>query len=102
MDIDDTIFAVATARGRAGVAVVRVSGRLAHDAVRLLVGDLPAPRRTALRHIRDPKSGEVIDQALVLIFEDGKSFTGENRSASEKNANTSVPPMKPSITADVT
>ncbi len=72
----DTIFALATARGRAGVAVVRVSGPQAWDAVARLVTDLPEPKRSALRIVRTPK-GEPIDEALILTFEAGASFTGE-------------------------
>lgn len=72
----DTIYAPATPPGKSGVAIVRVSGPRAHDAVRALCGDVPAPRRAALRILRD-RSGEVIDEALVLVFEAGHSFTGE-------------------------
>ena len=71
----DTIFALATARGRAGVAVIRVSGPGAGAAARALVGDLPPARRAGLRAVRH--AGEVIDQALVLWFAAGASFTGE-------------------------
>ncbi|WP_417242146.1 tRNA uridine-5-carboxymethylaminomethyl(34) synthesis GTPase MnmE [Celeribacter sp.] len=72
----DTIFAEATARGKAGVAVVRISGPLAFSAVEMLAGDVPLPRRTALRVLKDAK-GAVLDEALVLCFEQGASFTGE-------------------------
>lgn len=72
----DTIFALATARGRAGVAVVRVSGPLAWDAVAELVSDLPEPRRAALRILRTSE-GDPIDEALILTFDSGASFTGE-------------------------
>jgi tRNA modification GTPase len=71
----DTIFALATARGKAGVAIVRLSGPESHEAARLLAGDLPPPRRAALRMIRH--RGEKLDQALVLVFSEGESFTGE-------------------------
>jgi len=70
----DTIFALATARGRAGVAVVRLSGPLAHAAVAMLC-PLPPVRQAALRALR--WQGEVLDEALVLIFDHGASFTGE-------------------------
>lgn len=70
----DTIFALASARGRAGVAVMRISGPRAHWAVSQLC-DLPAPRRAALRLLR--WGDEVLDQALVLTFAKGASFTGE-------------------------
>ncbi|WP_172297846.1 tRNA uridine-5-carboxymethylaminomethyl(34) synthesis GTPase MnmE [Pseudoruegeria sp. HB172150] len=72
----DTIFALASARGKAGVAVIRVSGPLAHEAVQILCGDLPVDRRASVREIRDGE-GALIDQALVLVFGEGHSFTGE-------------------------
>ena len=70
-----TIFATATARGRAGVAVIRISGPDAHEICIRLCGGLPPVRRAALRNIQ--WSGEILDQALVLIFDSGASFTGE-------------------------
>ncbi len=72
----DTIYALASARGKAGVAVVRISGPLAFLAVKNLTGDVPSARRTALRILRDA-AGEVLDEALVICFEKGASFTGE-------------------------
>ncbi|MZR12095.1 tRNA uridine-5-carboxymethylaminomethyl(34) synthesis GTPase MnmE [Maritimibacter sp. DP07] len=71
----DTIYALASARGKAGVAVVRISGPDAQSAGRVLAGSLPPPRRTGLRVLRD--SDGPIDEALVLVFEAGHSFTGE-------------------------
>jgi tRNA modification GTPase len=74
----DTIFALATAWGKAGIAVVRVSGPGAHDAARTLVGgSLPPPRSSALRALRDAK-GDILDHALVLRFDAPASFTGED------------------------
>jgi tRNA modification GTPase len=73
----DTIFALASARGKAGVAVVRVSGPGAWDAGRLLAGSLPAPRQSALRRLT-AQDGSLLDEALVLPFQAGHSFTGED------------------------
>ena len=73
----DTIFALATARGKAGVAVVRISGPSAFSAARLLAGALPQPRCSAVRVLRDP-AGDDLDEALVLCFAAGHSFTGED------------------------
>jgi len=73
----DTIFALATARGRAGVAIVRVSGPDAFMAARHMAGTLPEPRQGALRRLRD-RAGEVLDDALILCFRKGASFTGED------------------------
>ena len=71
----DTIFALASARGKAGVAVFRISGPAAFEAVVALCGSLPEPRRAALRRLT--WRGEALDEALVLLFPQGQSFTGE-------------------------
>lgn len=71
----DTIYALATARGKAGVAVIRISGPLACEGLLPLVGSFAAPRVAALRRLRH--EGEVVDQALVLRFTAEASFTGE-------------------------
>ena len=75
--MNDTIFAPATAPGRAAVAVVRVSGSRAGAAVRALAGRLPSPRRAALRTLK-AGDGVAIDQALVLWFPAPGSYTGED------------------------
>lgn len=72
----DTIVALATARGRAGVAVVRVSGPGAWEVCERLAGRVPTTRRAALCQLRD-EQGEPLDEALVLVFDAGGSFTGE-------------------------
>ena len=72
----DTIYATATARGRSGVAVIRVSGPLALTAGQTLCRTLPPPRQAALRRLS--WQGEVLDEALVLTFAKGASFTGED------------------------
>lgn len=73
----DTIFALATAPGRAALAVIRISGPKAGAALSVLVGRLPAPRRASVRRLRDPGGG-VIDEALVLWFPGPASYTGED------------------------
>lgn len=73
----DTIFALATAQGRAGVAVVRISGPEAKSCALKLCGSLPAARKAAMRVLRDD-SGETLDQALLLVFDAPASFTGED------------------------
>jgi tRNA modification GTPase len=70
----DTIFALASARGKAGVAVMRVSGPQAHGALARLCA-VPAARQAALRQL--VWQGQVLDEALVLVFDEGASFTGE-------------------------
>ncbi|MGB0711921.1 MAG: tRNA uridine-5-carboxymethylaminomethyl(34) synthesis GTPase MnmE [Gammaproteobacteria bacterium] len=73
----DTIAAVATAAGRAGIGVVRVSGPAAGNVARDLCGSLPEPRRAAYRSFRDA-AGDVIDEGLLLHFPGPASFTGED------------------------
>lgn len=71
----DTIYALASARGKAGVAVLRLSGPRSHEAVVAFAGACPEPRIASLRTLR--WQGEVLDQALVVVFSEGRSFTGE-------------------------
>ena len=73
----ETIFALATAPGRAAVAVVRVSGPQAAAVLRALAAPLPAPRRAALRRLK-ADDGALLDEALVLWFPAPASFTGED------------------------
>jgi tRNA modification GTPase len=73
----DTIYALSTAQGKAGVAVVRVSGPLAFHACEALSGDVPARRYAVLRSLRD-LDGVHLDDALVLTFARDASFTGED------------------------
>lgn len=73
----DTIFAPATGEGRGAVAIVRISGSRAHDALQALTGrPTPAWRMLSLRTLRD-RAGEVLDQAMVVAFPEGASYTGE-------------------------
>ena len=78
MASEDTIFALSSAPGRAGVAVVRVSGPEAGAALEALAGPRPPERRAALARLRDPRSGAAIDRGLVLWLPGPRSFTGED------------------------
>ena len=72
----DTIYALASAPGKAGVSVIRISGKRAKIAAEQLAGDLSIPRHAYLRKLFSP-TGLFLDEALVLYFEEGSSFTGE-------------------------
>ena len=74
----DTIFALSSGRPPAAIAVVRISGPGAGEALKQLTGKLPAPRQAALARVRDPASGATIDQALILWFPAPASETGED------------------------
>ena len=73
----DTICALATAPGRSGVAVIRVSGPEAFEVCEKIAGRLPDPGAHRVRTLRDA-SGNKIDKALVLVFSAPHSFTGED------------------------
>ena len=77
MSLGDTIAAVATAPGRGGVAVIRVSGPEAFKVAERLTGHTPKPRRVSLESISNPNS-TLIDTALVLAFKGPHSYTGED------------------------
>lgn len=74
----DTLFALSSGAGRAGVAVLRLSGPAAGTALAALAGGLPAPRRASLRRLRDPADGRLLDRGLVLWLPAPGSFTGED------------------------
>ncbi|KAI7889445.1 tRNA modification GTPase TrmE [Mucor mucedo] len=76
-----TIYALSSSPGKAGVAVVRISGKSAKEAINkmtLAPGGITDPRKAYFRRIRHPFSGEVLDRALVLWFPGPHSFTGED------------------------
>jgi tRNA modification GTPase len=75
----DTIFALASGRGRAGVAVIRVSGPDADSALRAITrADLPNERIATLRTLFNLSYGDKIDTALILRFGSPRSYTGED------------------------
>ena len=73
-----TIFALSSAPGRAGVAVVRISGPAAGLVLDAMAPPRPSPRVATVRGLRHPGCGEILDRALVLWFPSPKSFTGED------------------------
>ncbi|OGA23127.1 MAG: tRNA uridine-5-carboxymethylaminomethyl(34) synthesis GTPase MnmE [Betaproteobacteria bacterium RIFCSPLOWO2_02_FULL_67_26] len=73
----DTIAAIATAAGRSGIGVVRVSGQRLEPMVRAIIGRPPAPRQAVLADFLDARGG-VIDQGIALFFPAPRSYTGED------------------------
>ena len=73
----DTIVAVATAPGRGGVGVVRISGKQSAEIVSAICGKLPTPRYATFTHFRSAEN-EVIDEGIALYFPSPASFTGED------------------------
>jgi tRNA modification GTPase len=74
----DTIFALSSGRPPAAIAVVRISGPQASAALKSVIGRVPEPRRAALARIKDPATGDIIDEALALWFPGPNSETGED------------------------
>lgn len=73
-----TIYALSSGFPPAGIAVIRISGPQAGDALRALSGDSGEPRVARLKWVRDPQSGSKLDQALTLWFPGPASVTGED------------------------
>src|SRR5262245_62847096 len=78
MTSSETIFALSSGRPPAAIAVIRISGPRAGNALERLTGRVPQPRRATLAHVRDPASGEMIDEGLALWFPGPNSETGED------------------------
>ncbi len=75
---EDTIFALSSGSLPAAIAVVRVSGPAAHAVACRLVGQLPPARVARLCNLREPDTSNLIDQALVIRFDEPASATGED------------------------
>lgn len=74
----DTIFALSSGRPPAAIAVVRISGSRARGVLEQLIGRVPQPRRASLARVRDPATGDIIDEGLALWFPAPNSATGED------------------------
>ncbi|WP_454885838.1 tRNA uridine-5-carboxymethylaminomethyl(34) synthesis GTPase MnmE [Sphingomonas oryzagri] len=72
----DTIFALSSGALPSAIAIVRISGSQAADALKALAGEVPAPRQAALRTFRD--DDEVLDQGIALWFPGPRTVTGED------------------------
>lgn len=73
----DTIYALASGSGRAGIAIIRVSGPRALESLELLSAEKFPPRQAVLTSLRHPKTGALIDEAIVIYFQPPRSYTGE-------------------------
>ncbi|MFL5156730.1 MAG: tRNA uridine-5-carboxymethylaminomethyl(34) synthesis GTPase MnmE [Microvirga sp.] len=79
MRSDDTIFATASGHGRAAVCLIRISGLESRTVLERMTERMPEPRRAVVRTLKDPTTGEPLDQALVLWMPGPRSFTGEDQ-----------------------
>ncbi|HXF43572.1 MAG TPA: hypothetical protein VNK26_07510, partial [Pyrinomonadaceae bacterium] len=75
----DTIAAIATAQGRSGIAVIRISGPNATEYIeKLAPGSNLKPRNATLRTLLDPQTSEAIDNVILTYFKAPHSYTGED------------------------
>lgn len=75
--MSDTIYALSSGAPPAALAIIRISGPQAFDAVRSLCGGLPEPRRASLRSLTDSQ-GHLLDESIVIIFPGPNSASGED------------------------
>lgn len=78
MSAEDTIFALSSGAGMAGIAVIRVSGSGSGVVLEALAGAVPPARKAVTAKLHDPVTGSLIDEALVLWMPGPGSFTGED------------------------
>lgn len=77
--MSDTIYALSSGRGKAGVAVVRLSGPAAVAALQAVSGAAASPHRLMTRvRLRDPDNERVLDDGLAVLFRAPESYTGED------------------------
>lgn len=77
--LNDTIFALASAHGRAGIAVIRISGPDAvFTAASLCNREGFVPRHAHFASVRDPREGTLLDRGIVIFFPAPHSYTGED------------------------
>ena len=76
--MSDTIFALSTPTGRSALAVIRMSGPHVGAVLDAMCSSRPPPRKAALRRLKDPATGDILDEALVLYFASPKTETGED------------------------
>ncbi|HHF4938107.1 TPA: tRNA uridine-5-carboxymethylaminomethyl(34) synthesis GTPase MnmE [Haemophilus influenzae] len=73
----ETIVAQATAPGRGGIGILRVSGPLATKVAQAILGKCPKPRMADYLPFKDA-DGTILDQGIALYFKSPNSFTGED------------------------
>lgn len=73
-----TIYALSTAPGKAGVAIIRLSGPNVIAILKQIIGEVPKPRYATLKTLYHPITKHQLDKALILYFPAPHSFTGED------------------------
>ena len=74
-----TIYALSSGPGVSGIAIVRISGKKTREIIKKMTGDdLPTPRVGTLKKVKNIKTNELIDEAIILWFPGPNSYTGED------------------------
>jgi tRNA modification GTPase len=76
--VTDSIFALSSGRPPAGIAVLRISGPHARQALEAMAGRLPPPRVASLALLKDPQDGSALDRGLILWLPGPSTVTGED------------------------
>ena len=76
--MQDTIFALSSGKPPSGIAVIRISGPKCQEILKKMCERVPVSRETALSKIFHPITGEILDEGLVLWFQQPASFTGDD------------------------
>lgn len=74
----NTIYALSSGSPPAAIAVVRISGPRASAALEVIAGRVPNPRRARVAALHDPRSGELLDNAITIFFDAPATATGED------------------------
>ena len=88
----DTIAAIASAAGRGGIGIIRISGPRVATIALAMLGRLPEPRRSLLRTFRN-SAGDAVDSGIALYFPAPASFTGEDVLELQGHGGTVVPDL---------
>ena len=78
MTARETIYALSSGAGRAGIAVIRLSGPRTSELLEMMAGPLPPERAFTLRALRDHETGETLDRCVIVWLPAPRSFTGED------------------------
>ncbi len=79
MNASDTIFAPASGTGKAGIAIIRVSGVKSRKVLELICGIFnPEAKKVQFSTFKNPLTGEIIDKGITVYFAAPASYTGED------------------------
>ena len=74
----NTIYALSSAPGKAAIAIIRISGNLSYESIRVISKNMPKKTNLSTFNEIITSEGEVVDQTLTTFFKSPKSFTGED------------------------